>query len=479
MKDWSNIPDEEFDDVFRDISLNNNEDVWPGAWPIMEEKLNEDKRKRRVLVLWRSAAALLILGTLGIFSIAYFKKDKLKDSVSQLDSPTQATTPVKERTSKSLEVDEKNGVNLHDSVTIASRPAKNRKEFTLKIPKNVQINEKKISKTSSISGQKQEITGSLHKQTALEEKRFDEILSLPQESISKKTENKEPKKQTSHNHEINQIPQLVSAPKNAENVGKIETQETVSVREKTKPEVSFFSEDTVVVLASNPEPILIHSETGNDSEAKSKEKPRIYERFALNFGISPDYSKVNNNTFGRMGHNYQFIIDYKITSKLSLRTGIIQSLKLYDAYPKDYVWPVKWDMPSSPLKEVTATCKMIDIPVALSYQLLEKGSNKFYTTVGITNYKMMNEKYEYWYDNDADPNLKLRKWEGSTGFISAGVVNMSLGLERKLTNFLSVQVEPFVKIPVKNVGLGSVKLLTTGLFLNVKTYAPRKKMQPK
>ena len=52
MKDWSNIPDEEFDDVFRDISLNNNEDVWPGAWPIMEEKLNEDKRKRRVLVLY-------------------------------------------------------------------------------------------------------------------------------------------------------------------------------------------------------------------------------------------------------------------------------------------------------------------------------------------------------------------------------------------------------------------------------------------
>jgi hypothetical protein len=143
------------------------------------------------------------------------------------------------------------------------------------------------------------------------------------------------------------------------------------------------------------------------------------------------------------------------------------------------VWPVKWGKPSSPLKEVTATCKMLDIPVAIAYQFLEKGSNKLYTSLGITNYKMMNEKYEYWYENDADPNLKWRKWEGSSGFFGAGVVNLSLGLERKLTNFLSVQVEPFVKIPVKNVGFGNVKLFTTGIFLNLKTQAPRKKLQPK
>ena len=39
MKDWNNIPDEEFDDVFRDISQNHNEEVWPDAWPLMKLSL--------------------------------------------------------------------------------------------------------------------------------------------------------------------------------------------------------------------------------------------------------------------------------------------------------------------------------------------------------------------------------------------------------------------------------------------------------
>jgi hypothetical protein len=235
-----------------------------------------------------------------------------------------------------------------------------------------------------------------------------------------------------------------------------------------------------VVILTNQSNEAVNQNASNDiSEALSSEQANILRKLALNLGFSPDYSKVVASEFGPLGYNLQVILDYKISQKWALRAGVIKSLKLYDAYPEDYAWPVKWGKPSSPLREVEATCDMLDIPISLSYQILKKGSNQLYTTLGITNYKMINEKYEYFYENDADPNLKWRKWEGSSGFFGAGVVNMSLGIERKLTNFLSVQFEPFVKIPIKNVGFGNVKLLTTGLFLNIKTQAPKKIMQPK
>lgn len=48
-------------------------------------------------------------------------------------------------------------------------------------------------------------------------------------------------------------------------------------------------------------------------------------------------------------------------------------------------------------------------------------------------------------------------------------MNFSLGLERKVSKSISVQLEPFLKIPIKNIGFGNVKLYTTGLFLNIKT----------
>lgn len=59
---------------------------------------------------------------------------------------------------------------------------------------------------------------------------------------------------------------------------------------------------------------------------------------------------------------------------------------------------------------------MLDIPVVISYQIIEKGPNKIYSSIGLTSYKMMKETYVYHYENDNDPNLKWKKWEGSTGF---------------------------------------------------------------
>ncbi len=475
MKDWNNISDQEFDDFFKEQSLERNEELWPEAWPAMEEKLEEENRKRRFLIFWRSAAAILIFGTLGIISIGYFKKEILENKTAKVEWKNSKTS--EEIENKKDITDLKN--KAQKQVLKASDLDK--KQNTVEIIAKTQTN---ISKTSGILSkkvsqitQKQEVVK--RKTKAGKENQIDKKALNQQPLISKKSVTEKTEVQRTENQLSTEKTDLAITEKKTELMANVEAKEMVSVNKETKLKENYFSEDTVIVLTTKSEPQVSQAETNDFSGAKSAEKTRILERLAFNFGFSPDYSKVNTSTFGQMGHNYQLILDFKITPKLTFRTGIIQSLKLYDAYPEDYVWPLKWGKPSSPLKEVTATCKMLDIPVSLSYQLLEKGPNKLYTSLGVTNYKMMNEKYEYWYENDADPNLKWRKWEGNTGFFGAGVINMSLGIERKISNLLSVQVEPFVKIPVKNIGFGNVKLLTTGMFLNIKTQTSRKKKQPK
>ncbi len=80
---------------------------------------------------------------------------------------------------------------------------------------------------------------------------------------------------------------------------------------------------------------------------------------------------------------------------------------------------------------------------------------------------MLNEKYDYYYENDADPKIKRRNWEGNTGMYGWGVINFALGYQRRVYKKLSLQFEPFVKMPIKNVGFGKVKLLSTGIFVNL------------
>lgn len=479
MKDWNDISDEEFDDAFKDISLNHKEEVWPEAWSLMEEKLEEDNRKRRFLIFWRSAAAILIFGTFGIISIGYFKKDSLENETAKVEiiPQKQASQIVKEKQKQIAKAEDSSQKLITKEKDLANVPKPVEPES--KIHTKVKTKTDFIQKNVSNFTQKQDLAKNKSELKIEEKNKTPDIVISTDELISKKTEKETTTAQNSDKEQVIEKSELALSEKNAEKAAIQEPKEIVLINKETKTEEPYFSEDTVIILTDQSSPILSQSESKDISEILPNENSNVFQKLALNLGFSPDYSKVVANEFGPMGYNLQVILDYKISQRWALRAGVIKSLKLYDAYPEDYAWPAKWGKPSSPLREVEASCDMLDIPISMSYQILKKGSNQLYTTLGITNYKMINEKYEYFYENDSDPNLKWRKWEGSTGFFGAGVVNMSVGLERKLTDFLSVQVEPFVKIPVKNVGFGNVKLLTTGIFLNIKTHASRKKMQPK
>jgi hypothetical protein len=80
---------------------------------------------------------------------------------------------------------------------------------------------------------------------------------------------------------------------------------------------------------------------------------------------------------------------------------------------------------------------------------------------------MLSEKYNYSYDSYA-PYLKP-SWSGrSTGEHYFSVANLSAGYERNMGRSLSLQVEPFLKLPLGGVGFGKVKLISSGVFLSVK-----------
>jgi hypothetical protein len=476
MKDWNDISDEEFDDALRDISLNHKEEVWPDAWPLMEEKLEEENRKRRFLIFWRSAAALLIFGALGIISTLYFKKENLETKRTNFENKNEKNIPLAEnKTQKQIaQAENTKQISVPNQVDYSKDSNSIKTQTGIKAEKKKKTNFAKKYDTNSAL--KQVLSKDNLKPEFTQNNQIPDRTIPIDELLSQKINNKTQSTQKPDLEQIEEKTEVAISEKKSE-IGN--AKEIAAIKAEPQPQEAYFKEDTVVILTNQSNEAVNQNASNDISEALSSEQANILRKLALNLGFSPDYSKVVASEFGPLGYNLQVILDYKISQKWALRAGVIKSLKLYDAYPEDYAWPVKWGKPSSPLREVEATCDMLDIPISLSYQILKKGSNQLYTTLGITNYKMINEKYEYFYENDADPNLKWRKWEGSSGFFGAGVVNMSLGIERKLTNFLSVQLEPFVKIPIKNVGFGDVKLLTTGLFLNIKTQAPKKIMQPK
>ncbi|MBA4850907.1 hypothetical protein [Emticicia sp. BO119] len=187
----------------------------------------------------------------------------------------------------------------------------------------------------------------------------------------------------------------------------------------------------------------------------------------IRLALSPDLSFIPSNKIFKVGSNWAAILEYRFNNRFSIQTGVIRSMKYYGALPSQYEWNVYWAMPS-PLKDIDAKCKMLDIPLNVRYDLSQKTNSRWFVGGGFTSYIMLKEEYRYNYENPADPNIKRTSWEGKTGGYPFSVLNLSMGYERQFLRRLTFQAEPFYKAPLGKVGYGKVRLATAGVFFSVK-----------
>lgn len=207
--------------------------------------------------------------------------------------------------------------------------------------------------------------------------------------------------------------------------------------------------------------------------------PRLSPLSVLLFA-SPDLSTIGLKDFERPGSNAGLAVQYQLTDRLSVNTAFMYSTKRYQTYTDDYVLPSNQHLYVLP-EEIIGVCKMIDIPLNVRYDwLLRPRGNgrapaRWFASAGLTSYFIQHEVYTYQYANPDDPKVKNQPggWDnraagepgGSFGF---STLNLSVGYERPITHRLSWQVEPFMKVPLKQVGYFQVKLLSTGAFVGLR-----------
>lgn len=205
--------------------------------------------------------------------------------------------------------------------------------------------------------------------------------------------------------------------------------------------------------------------------------PRL-SRLSILLFASPDLSSIGLKNFDRPGSNAGLAIQYQLTDRLSVNTGAMYSTKRYQSNASEYAWPDNWAKDVLP-EGIMGDCKMIDIPLNVRYDWLlrRRGDGRaparWFASAGLTSYFIKHEVYDYEFANPADPRIMYWGWDnqkagmggGSFGFSN---LNISAGYERPITNRLSWQVEPFMKVPLKQVGYFKIRLLSTGAFVGLR-----------
>jgi len=189
-------------------------------------------------------------------------------------------------------------------------------------------------------------------------------------------------------------------------------------------------------------------------------------RLSLGLATSPDFSTAGSiSNFYDPGYKIGFTVEYNLGSNFSFSTGIVQSMVRYTARGGDYNPSFYWKDGIRP-DEIIGECFLIDIPVTLKYNFLSFSRSRLFATAGFSSYIMLNEDYNFKYSRD-DSGL-IQNWSGKTGtrhWLSNA--SFSIGYEMDLHQNWSIRAEPFVKIPINEVGWGNVNLYSMGSFISI------------
>jgi hypothetical protein len=189
-------------------------------------------------------------------------------------------------------------------------------------------------------------------------------------------------------------------------------------------------------------------------------------RFAAGFIFSPDLSTAGSiSNFDDPGYKIGVTAEYKLSPRVSLISGIIFSDVRYTAKSSQYNPSGYWGQGYVP-DQTAAVCHILDIPISLKFNFINNEQSRFFATAGFSSYIMLNEDYNFFYDDENDEliqNMSIRNGSrhilNNTGF--------SIGYEFDLHRNVSLRAEPYIKIPISEVGWGNVKLYSIGSFISL------------
>lgn len=428
--DPPNTPDDQLDDLFRKAASGFEPQFDPEAWKRMEQKLDGDRYFQTKLKRFTLIEGIVILTMMALFWLS---------SQAVLQSNNQVVTANQDTLIKQVPSTLPNP--LPRSSNSIESSSMNTQEAAHSIPDNQSMITPDIVEKPARQTEK-----SIHHQkTATKNQRVRQAFS-PAISLNKSGNTRS----ASDKLASNTYPETMAS---QPILSIIENPVDTNVATELSPLKSTLWQKLPVDLSwQTPE-----LESATDAPIQV-----LPGRWSLQLMLSPDFTQVPGRQ-AATGYNTGLQLEYRFAQRWRASAGVIYSLKNYSASSYDYR-PYKgyWATYARP-DVIDAACRMLDVPLTLTYDVWKWKQNQFFVSLGSTSYLMLKEDYYYQYPTYAYELEKKR-----TGNHWLATANISLGVERPILPRLLVRIEPFVKTPLGGVGFGNVRLRSSGVFFSLR-----------
>ena len=193
-----------------------------------------------------------------------------------------------------------------------------------------------------------------------------------------------------------------------------------------------------------------------------------FARISLGLSISPDLSSNKMFDYPRLGRDLGVVVDYWITPRLAISSGVFSTTKKYlvggEAYappPGFWGYTTNGELPN----KIDAHCAVLDIPINIKYRVWSGTRFSLSVSAGVSSYFMLKEDYRY----------ELDGWESEWGIRNEnqhlfGAGNLLIHAEHRFGRSFTVELAPFYKTPLTGYGHGDIRFHSLGALLTIRKY---------
>ena len=208
---------------------------------------------------------------------------------------------------------------------------------------------------------------------------------------------------------------------------------------------------------------LLASTSVADNKVNAKTQASFKPRFIVSVVGAQDINGTGSFQQSKVGTKAGVLFSVGASKKLSLSTGTLYSNTPYVAGYDQYHFPYQFKTaPSS----VTANCQMLDIPLNVGYQVYHKNKDMFTVGTGLSSYIMLQEAYSFNYASAGTAGPTNYTVPNPDKYLFK-ILNLNATYERQISSKAGVTVEPYLKMPLADIGYSQVKLQTAGVAVGL------------
>jgi hypothetical protein len=232
------------------------------------------------------------------------------------------------------------------------------------------------------------------------------------------------------------------------------------------------------IIAAVPKPETPMIPTIKETAKEEKKEPikvqapkkKLLSHFAFSAITTPEFNTVrfkekNNPTVG-----YGLELNYSLGNHFVASAGYFRGKKNYSTDRNGYIPPDGSVLTYVDTLNIYAQCKIIDIPIRVRYSFMGNANNSFFLSAGLSSYIMKQEKYDFKYFRQGMYIERQRTIDNQNDHLFSSL-NLSFGYQHWYNKKWMLSISPYIKVPLKGIGIGKVNLTSVGTFIGV-SYKP-------